>query len=183
MEKTEYQKIYRDKNRERYNEYMREWRLNNLEKHKEICRRTYRKNREKILARQKVSWRSKSVEYHREKRKEYLSKPGKKELVAKGKRAWEISLNGRYGKYKKIAREYNRKFALEKKEFDEITKSPCHYCNIKKERMGVDRKNNRVGYITKNCVPCCKECNFFKGAISYSKFIKMCKRISDNLCK
>jgi hypothetical protein len=37
---------------------------------------------------------------------------------------------------------------------------------------GIDRKDNSVGYILENCIPCCFPCNKAKGGMSYDEFIK-----------
>lgn len=35
---------------------------------------------------------------------------------------------------------------------------------------GIDRKDNKKGYILSNCLPCCKICNFAKKSMSYKLF-------------
>lgn len=41
--------------------------------------------------------------------------------------------------------------------------APCYYCNrYFHKKMGIDRKNNNLGYIIKNCVSCCRFCNTAK---------------------
>ena len=41
----------------------------------------------------------------------------------------------------------------------------CYYCDRKlnKSGVGLDRKDNSLGYLSNNVVPCCKECNRIKG--------------------
>ncbi len=44
----------------------------------------------------------------------------------------------------------------------ELISKPCEYCGQKNERMGVDRKENSLGHIVANTVPCCIRCNALK---------------------
>jgi hypothetical protein len=37
---------------------------------------------------------------------------------------------------------------------------------------GIDRKDNALGYILYNCLPCCKMCNLAKGTMGYDAFVK-----------
>ncbi|GAG94020.1 unnamed protein product, partial [marine sediment metagenome] len=48
-----------------------------------------------------------------------------------------------------------------------------------KEKIGIDRKNNNIGYTIKNSVPCCWPCNKFKRAIDSKYFLYMCKKIGN----
>lgn len=52
----------------------------------------------------------------------------------------------------------------------------CYYC--KNESDGVDRKDNKKGYTTDNCVNCCKECNVMKANSNDIDFIENCKRVA-----
>ncbi len=49
---------------------------------------------------------------------------------------------------------------------------PCNYCNGKlgETGSGLDRRDNRLGYETKNVVPCCGPCNFKKGSLEAAGF-------------
>jgi hypothetical protein len=60
-------------------------------------------------------------------------------------------------------------------DFFEFTKTPnCHYCSTpikwigeysaKGTRYNLDRKDSHQGYTKENCVVCCTDCNFAKGA-------------------
>ncbi len=41
--------------------------------------------------------------------------------------------------------------------------NPCHYCGEEdREKMGIDRVENHIGYTRKNSVPCCIRCNAMK---------------------
>ena len=98
--------------------------------------------------------------------------------------------------YKKSSKERGIIFKLSHKEFISITQENCHYCGIeprqqisdrKRSRLnpnnkpyiynGVDRKNNALGYILSNCVPCCKICNRAKREMSYNEYKEYIERI------
>ena len=50
--------------------------------------------------------------------------------------------------------------------FKDIVVRPCFFCGeySLSSYNGVDRYDNRKGYITSNCVPCCSMCNIMKGS-------------------
>jgi hypothetical protein len=51
--------------------------------------------------------------------------------------------------------------------------------SIENEDMnGIDRINNKIAYIIKNCVSCCSVCNFMKRDISKDVFINKCIEIA-----
>ena len=54
-------------------------------------------------------------------------------------------------------------------EFNFLSKNNCYYCG-KPGPNGIDRVDNSKGYVTGNCVPCCKHCNYVKGALSVTDF-------------
>ena len=99
--------------------------------------------------------------------------------------------NKLYHKYKTNARRRGIKWGLTKEQFYAITKNKCFYCGKRavqliKDRWkkyecrysGVDRKSSRRGYTVKNSVPCCSTCNYAKGQMTASDFIRMCKRVA-----
>lgn len=58
--------------------------------------------------------------------------------------------------------------------------SQCEYCGYQSEERvnGIDRQNNNDGYNERNCIPCCKVCNFMKKALDPQTFIERCLHIS-----
>jgi hypothetical protein len=82
-------------------------------------------------------------------------------------------------------------FTLSDDEFRKITCSPCLYCGRKPSQIvsdktasehgdyvynGVDRVDSDKGYISGNCVSCCKRCNGMKSRLSLTDFLKqICK--------
>lgn len=140
----------------------------------------YYKNHDETLKKRREYWKNNKTKLNAQRKKYREENRG---WIGVSKRKWSISLNGRYARYKKAARERNREFLITKEEFDQITKLPCHYCGVKQEFVGVDRKDNSISYVKTNCLPCCKECNFLKGGRSYVEFNELCIRIADNFRK
>ncbi len=105
------------------------------------------------------------------------------------------AMNTVYYQYRKQAHRRNLVFNLNINEFSQITQQNCHYCGIKPTQgknlqnkfingtyvyNGIDRKNNNLGYELKNCVPCCRTCNFAKRTMTYEDFINYIKRLANN---
>lgn len=77
-------------------------------------------------------------------------------------------------------------WALSLEQFLQITASPCNYCGLawsktfpcrSQNRMngeykhnGIDRMDNKVGYIVTNCVACCLTCNVAKAQMTVEEF-------------
>ena len=57
-----------------------------------------------------------------------------------------------------------------------LIRSSCHYCG-QPPINGIDRKDNGIGYIVDNCVPCCSQCNRAKHIQTYSEFQAYLDRI------
>lgn len=95
---------------------------------------------------------------------------------------WYDCISMKYSKYKSRAKRKNIEFTLTQDLFDKITQSNCSFCNrpwTPTHRNGIDRKDNTLGYIETNCIPCCNECNFMKGSLTYTQFIECCKNVRD----
>lgn len=102
----------------------------------------------------------------------------------------EAAFNELYANYKCAARYKERVFSLDKHEFRCLTSSNCHYCGVE-PRQSVDRKNSngiyvyngidRVdstkGYVTSNCVSCCKQCNIAKHNFTAQEFYDWAERV------
>ena len=115
----------------------------------------------------------------------------------------ENGANTLFRVYKSAAKKRGHSFQLKKQEFLTLTQQNCFYCNklpsssitankntggtlegIKHSEFiynGIDRIDNKVGYIIDNCVPCCKNCNRAKASLSYDEFLYMVKLIYKNL--
>lgn len=88
--------------------------------------------------------------------------------------------------YKRHAEDRGFKWLLTREQVNNIIKMNCHYCgsipnNIKKTKnsagvglnySGIDRVNSKDDYTLKNCVPCCKICNYAKSNMTVDEFRK-----------
>lgn len=98
------------------------------------------------------------------------------------KEVWSDSNSASYKEYIRRAIKKNLDFALTKEQFIKFTTEKCYYCdkeNSEIHKNGIDRKDNKIGYIIENCVSCCGQCNHMKGSLTEDKFIETCKRVSE----
>lgn len=87
----------------------------------------------------------------------------------------------KYHKYKSTAPKRKHEFKLSLQKFEQIISQPCYYCGEKLEGQynGIDREDNKLGYVEGNCLPCCKFCNRAKHDNSKEYFIKKCIMIAN----
>lgn len=73
--------------------------------------------------------------------------------------------SGRYRLIKYHAKRLGIDLELDRSEYADLIDSPCHYCGfpLAETGRGVDRKDPLLGYTRENTVPCCTECNAYKG--------------------
>jgi len=57
-------------------------------------------------------------------------------------------------------------------EFTQLIEQSCFYCkgSLPATGSGLDRLDNKMGYVHGNIVPCCKRCNFVKGCLENAGF-------------
>lgn len=132
-------------------EYMKDWRNKNRERFNQIIYKYKKEHSETIKNIDKKSY---------EKRKN--------------------TFDYKYKKYKYGAQKRGLEFSLTKEQFEFYWKKPCYYCGSKIETIGIDRKDNNIGYKIDNCIPCCWRCNKVKGNASYEEFINMCIEVYNN---
>jgi hypothetical protein len=74
----------------------------------------------------------------------------------------------RYSVLKSTARKLGRDFTLSQEEYGLlVADNKCHYCSgcLPQVGCGLDRQDNRMGYVHGNVVPCCERCNEHKGSL------------------
>lgn len=115
--------------------------------------------------------------------------PGRKHIDA------ETSIyTGLTNQCRSAARQRGIEYSLSHSEYKSIVSMECLYCGHPGDKRyskrkgnsdlfivanGVDRINNKIGYILENCVACCFTCNIIKNNQNVGSFIEQCKRISD----
>ncbi len=93
------------------------------------------------------------------------------------------------GWYKAGAKERGLDFKLTEKQFKKLTQQDCHYCETKPNNIvkgggcigeyiynGIDRVDNKKGYVIGNVVPCCKRCNQAKRNLTLQEYQDWIKR-------
>ena len=97
-------------------------------------------------------------------------------------------LDSLYKGYQESALKRGYEFKLDKLDFGRLTKMDCHYCGAPPSQEiggkdtlyiynGLDRVDNKIGYLITNVVPCCSMCNFLKGKLDDDKFIDQVAKI------
>ena len=104
----------------------------------------------------------------------------------------EAAFNSMYSKMKRAASRRGYEWQLSKEEVKRITSSPCHYCGCAPAQRGsrghpglngeyyfngLDRVDNAISYVMSNVVPCCKNCNYAKRAMSQSEFYDWIEKV------
>ncbi len=85
----------------------------------------------------------------------------------------------RYATYKRGAERRGYVFELTLKDFIDLWNKPCSYCNASIKGIGIDRKDNHIGYTIDNILSCCTTCNFMKGKLTNDEFISKCVEIAN----
>jgi len=109
-----------------------------------------------------------------------LIRRGRPSLLGSG----EAMMNRVISSYRNNAKLYGLRFALSRSTMMRLFASPCHYCAKAPSQVaqkptafgsfiysGIDRKDNSKGYIPRNVLPCCRQCNTMKSAQSYEDFL------------
>jgi hypothetical protein len=104
-----------------------------------------------------------------------------------------------FAMYRGNARHKGLAFELTAQQFRQVCSEPCAYCGTPPVRVirlkgkfgtldrlavnGIDRVDNRLGYVTDNIVPCCSECNYMKRDRTREDFIAKVKRVARHLSR
>ena len=132
-------------------------------------------------------------------KKEFLSKKGNQFGLYSDRRLAIYRVQ-----YSHIKRRHS-KFSGEIFSFEEFVKkseSPCYYCGLEWSKEiqdrrnetikdglfsdvvvkcnGIDRIDSKVGYTSKNTVPCCKYCNTAKNTMTQQEFKRWIVRVYEN---
>ena len=129
-----------------------------------------RKSREAI--RRAIRRRSYQREYSRRWRREHH------ELALRQYRYGNRTQRGVYRHYKYGAKRRGIRFELSFEQFSGFWGKPCYYCGAPIERIGLDRVENRKGYVRGNVVACCKFCNMAKSDLSVWEYVRACALVT-----
>ncbi len=100
------------------------------------------------------------------------------------------AFNKLYGRYKGTAKRAKREFLLSIELFEKIVKSNCYYCGCEPNQVvnnpngngnyvynGIDRLDNKLGYLERNVVPCCQTCNRAKLKMGKEEFLAWIEKV------
>lgn len=169
-----------NKRKEYHRNYMKEWNKTHpltseqLLKKKISNEKWTELNSEKLKAYQHERWLKDKDKITMRKNKYYENNPEVR--VMQGKNYYKKP-DTKLKIYKRGADNRGLQFTLTSEEFKSIILGDCHYCGTN-QSIGVDRKDNKIGYTIENSLPCCKVCNFMKGTLSYNDFISKVTIIS-----
>jgi len=83
--------------------------------------------------------------------------------------------------YQNSANTRNIEFKISEEEFKGFVAQPCYLCGVNvdgKNKNGIDRFNNDIGYLLENCRPCCGHCNLLKKELKYEKIVEIAKKVA-----
>lgn len=90
------------------------------------------------------------------------------------------NINYHYRNYQRTAELKNLDFELSFEEFCEIVQEKCYYCgefSENKSFIGIDRKDQKQGYLIDNCVSSCEMCNMMKKSLNDRIFLQRVEHI------
>ena len=96
--------------------------------------------------------------------------------------------------YRRAAKSRGFQFDLGEDEFRNLTAAACYYCGLPPSQnvhtakgtnggllyTGIDRIDNKRGYVPGNVRSCCKQCNFAKGSMTEDDFFAWVYRIANH---
>ena len=88
-----------------------------------------------------------------------------------------------YDRYRYSASKRGLEFKITHDEFYSFMNAKCYYCDEQIQGIGLDRKDNNIGYLFENVVSCCKHCNWAKFKQTESGYIERCKKVYLNSIK
>lgn len=143
------------------------------------CQLEDNRSRESKYNEARRKYREEHKEECRENKRKYYKENKDKILISNSK--WRQTLNGKWLSYKESAKKRKLDWKLTKKEFKSFWNRDCFYCNSFIEGIGIDRKDNSLGYEIENCVPCCSICNTMKMDLTIDDFTNQIIKIWKNL--
>jgi len=160
-------KEWRKNNPDKIRRANAKWRKNNPDK----TYNYYTKYRENQLKYNAEAFRKRNAENQAKRRKMH---PKKKSTYR-----YNTIVKDKYHRSIKSAEERGYDFNISYDIFKKLVESDCYYCGCPRKKFlnGVDRLDNKIGYIENNIVSACKMCNYMKNTLNEATFILMCTHI------
>jgi hypothetical protein len=143
--------------------------------------KTYRdKHRDRVLlSSQNFRDRNKEKERERSKVKYWKYRRENPEIFKKWYQGYKDKPEAKYKGYKNNARARGIEFGITFDEFLKFWQKPCSYCGSEIKFIGIDRIDNKKGYVKGNMKSCCEWCNKMKMNHREKEFLDRCKKIVD----
>lgn len=122
------------------------------------------------------------TEFHKNIQQQYGFEKRCKDCARTKQKRYKATPRGKFREYRWHASRRNLQFELSYFDVATMIEQNCFYCD-KPNSHGIDRKQNDVGYILTNCVPCCMICNYAKNTLDIEDFIRLCQTIVENIKK
>ncbi len=148
--KKEYRKQWYSENKEYVNEKARIWQKANPDKYKQIQKKCREKNKEQL----------------KNHKKEYRARPEVKAKYNKYYITKRREIHYKYMYTKKKSKERKLDFDLTEEQYINLVDNLCYYCQTSYRKecgTGLDRIDNKKGYVNGNVLPCCGSCNKTRG--------------------
>lgn len=102
----------------------------------------------------------------------------KKEVMRKRKQpSLTIKISNTLRYYKRNAKLAGNEWDLSKEFATSLFLRSCAYCGHSSGLCGIDRVDNKKGYVENNCVPCCRWCNWGKNERTLEEFKNWVKNL------
>lgn len=102
-----------------------------------------------------------------------------KSKIIERQRRYRNNPEFRFNMYKKAAQKRGYTFELNFEQFLSFWGKPCFYCGAQIDSIGLDRKDNKIGYNINNVVPCCATHNRMKSDMTLKEFVVACQAVVD----
>jgi hypothetical protein len=198
---------WRNKNRKKLRKYQNEWRRRNIKERRKKEKSYFKKNKKYIIKRTRKWFRKtykKRYKLIRASNKRYerkhrgkVARKHKKYYNGHKKRLLKLSKmnykrNAAY--YQKKARNLVNRFSnaksrsktsghcwrISKKLYLKLLQNPCFYCGVSlssETGSGLDRIDNKKGYLSDNVLPCCWWCNRVRSNVFSVKEMKLLGKV------
>lgn len=106
--------------------------------------------------------------------------PVTEETVEKWKTTYLSRTTPSYRIYQKSATTRNLVFSLTEDQFAHMIESPCYLCGLAvsdTHQNGIDRVNNRLGYLMENVKSCCGHCNLLKKTLELADLYRIASKV------
>ena len=173
--------------RTKYNDYQRKYQYAKLQELKDDSlkynikleyQKKYRENHKIEASEYHKTWKKENSQKVKTIRKNWNAR--NREKIREYNRQRKKTLKYKFYRYKYNAKKRDKIFCLSYEEFLLLIKGKCFYCGSD-EHVGIDRKDNKIGYTIENSVSCCWDCNRLKGCFNSEDFISVCQKVSNNL--